>query len=331
MNPRRFAVNPVRLKLPTYFHSLRVGVAICSILCVSDAAWSQTAMPPLSRGNVIVNQDVLESLGPPPTNAEPTPLTPPHTTTVKAPAAPTTSSGKPQSQFFGPPGIGAAAAAPKPVYTPPPQRAAAATPAPTPAPTPKPVASTPAPTPTPPPATPVATATPKPAATAPVESETAAPPTPTVAQGNRQPVGQVPPPAPPPPAKIPDVAPAPAQTQTASLASPSYPSAPPVSQASVPFAIDSADLTDASKKAVAGIVAKMAGSTDARLKLSAYASGSPETISQTRRLSLSRALAVRSYLIEQGVKSTRIDVLALGNQVEGGGSADRVDLAVVAP
>lgn len=321
-----------------------MGVAICSILCLSDAAWSQTAMPPLSRGNVIVNQDVLESLGPPPTNAEPTLLTPPHTATAQAPAAPVTSSGKPQSQFFGPPGIGAAAAAPKPTYTPPPQRTATATPtpapvttpAPTPAPTPKPVASTPAPTPTPAAPAPVAAATPKPAATAPVESETPppptpAPPTPTVAQGNRQPVGQVPPPAPSPPAKIPDVTPAPAQTQTASLASPSYPSAPPVSQASVPFAIDSADLTDASKKAVAGIVAKMASSTDARLKLSAYASGTPETISQTRRLSLSRALAVRSYLIEQGVKSTRIDVLALGNQVEGGGSADRVDLAVVAP
>ena len=62
-----------------------------------------------------------------------------------------------------------------------------------------------------------------------------------------------------------------------------------------------------------------------RLQLRAYSGGTPETASQARRLSLTRALAVRSYLIEQGVRSTRIDVRALG-LVEDGGPADRVDL-----
>jgi outer membrane protein OmpA-like peptidoglycan-associated protein len=328
MNPRRFDVNPVRLKLPTYFPSLGMGVAICSLLCVADPAWSQVT-PPLSRGNVTVNQDVLDALGPPPSIPQASPLTPPRSAAQATAASPR--NGKPQSQFFGPPGIGTAAATPNPTYTPPAQHSAAATPSPAPTPTPKP-AATPAPAqtaaavPTPAPAPVPAAATP---AATPVQTETPPSPTPTIAQGNRQPVGQVPPPAPPPTAKVPDAAPA--QTQTASLATPSYPSAPPVSQTTIPFTADSSDLTDANKQAVAGIVAKMASSADARLKLSAYASGTPETISQTRRLSLSRALAVRSYLIEQGVKSTRIDVLALGNQAEGGGSADRVDLAVVAP
>ena len=47
-----------------------------------------------------------------------------------------------------------------------------------------------------------------------------------------------------------------------------------------------------------------------------------------RRLSLSRALQVRSYLIDQGVRSTRIDVRALGANVPSG-PADRVDIKTV--
>ena len=49
--------------------------------------------------------------------------------------------------------------------------------------------------------------------------------------------------------------------------------------------------------------------------------------SQARRLSLSRALTVRSYLISQGVRSTRIDVRALGARASDG-PADRVDLLI---
>ena len=65
-----------------------------------------------------------------------------------------------------------------------------------------------------------------------------------------------------------------------------------------------------------------------RLQLKAYASGSGDSASQARRLSLSRALAVRSELIEQGVRSTRIDVRALGNKSENG-TSDRVDVILV--
>ncbi len=48
--------------------------------------------------------------------------------------------------------------------------------------------------------------------------------------------------------------------------------------------------------------------------------------SKARRLSLSRALAVRAFLIDQGVRSTRMDVRALGDKVQDGPS-DRVDIA----
>jgi len=64
-----------------------------------------------------------------------------------------------------------------------------------------------------------------------------------------------------------------------------------------------------------------------RAQIVAYAAGTNDTASQARRLSLSRALAVRSYLIEKGIASTRLDVRALGHQVDSG-SPDRVDLTL---
>jgi outer membrane protein OmpA-like peptidoglycan-associated protein len=71
----------------------------------------------------------------------------------------------------------------------------------------------------------------------------------------------------------------------------------------------------------------MAGDDKLRIQLLAYAAGSDNTARQARRLSLSRALAARSFLIGEGVRSTRIDVRALGNKSEGG-PPDRIDIVV---
>jgi len=60
----------------------------------------------------------------------------------------------------------------------------------------------------------------------------------------------------------------------------------------------------------------------------AYAAGTPEDPSTARRLSLARALAVRSALIADGIASARIYVRALG-AVAGDSEPDRVDLAVL--
>ncbi|CAA6605745.1 putative Lysophospholipase [Rhodospirillaceae bacterium LM-1] len=78
-------------------------------------------------------------------------------------------------------------------------------------------------------------------------------------------------------------------------------------------------------KALAG---RMSKDEDIRLQLLAYAEGTDANASKARRLSLSRALAVRSYLIDQGVRSTRIDVRALGNKA-GSGPAERVDVVMM--
>lgn len=68
--------------------------------------------------------------------------------------------------------------------------------------------------------------------------------------------------------------------------------------------------------------------TNARLQLKAYAESSGNDTSKARRLSLSRALAVRSFLIENGLRSTRIDVRALGIARDGG-APDRVDILLL--
>ncbi|HTY70440.1 MAG TPA: OmpA family protein [Alphaproteobacteria bacterium] len=96
----------------------------------------------------------------------------------------------------------------------------------------------------------------------------------------------------------------------------------------IPFASGAADLPADSKSVLDQAAAQLKRDDEARLQIVAYASGGDDAGSQARRLSLSRALAVRSYLIDQGVRSTRMDVRALGNKSPDG-PADRVDILMV--
>jgi outer membrane protein OmpA-like peptidoglycan-associated protein len=98
--------------------------------------------------------------------------------------------------------------------------------------------------------------------------------------------------------------------------------------ARIDFAIGGAELPEVARPALERAIGEMKRDENARLQLIAYASGGDEAGSQARRLSLSRALAVRSYLIDQGVRSTRVDVRALGNKVPEG-PPDRVDVLLV--
>lgn len=95
----------------------------------------------------------------------------------------------------------------------------------------------------------------------------------------------------------------------------------------IPFGGEAAVLPEPSKGELKQIAGSLSKDPALRVQVMAYASGSDDG-GKARRLSLSRALAVRTYLIEQGIGSTRIDVRALGNTAEGGPS-DRVDLVVV--
>jgi outer membrane protein OmpA-like peptidoglycan-associated protein len=120
---------------------------------------------------------------------------------------------------------------------------------------------------------------------------------------------------------------APAETKTAAL---QPAKAPEMSGDVMQIVFPAGDsvLPPAAETPLAALAAQLAQDTSLRLQLKAYAGGDADAASHARRLSLSRALSVRSHLIEAGVRSTRIDVRALGNKSESG-PADRVDVFLV--
>ena len=94
------------------------------------------------------------------------------------------------------------------------------------------------------------------------------------------------------------------------------------------FDASATKLPSSARDGLKAVAAKMKGQDKLRMQLMAYAGGDGLSASKARRISLSRALAVRSYLIESGVRSTRIDVRALGNKTSAA-PVNRVDVMVV--
>ena len=188
----------------------------------------------------------------------------------------------------------------KPTTKPAPKRLAVAKPA-----KPSPAQATATPAPAAPGATPAAPAPPE--ATLP----TAPPATVALAPIAPPPPSQAPPPAPPP---ISDTATSAAAATGNGLR--------------VTFGTGEADLSPASATAIHGLVQTAPAGDSISYNVVAYAAGTPEDPSTSRRLSLSRALAVRSALIADGISSTRIYVRALGAP-EGDATPDRVDVAIL--
>lgn len=143
----------------------------------------------------------------------------------------------------------------------------------------------------------------------------------------RQPAAAAPAPTP-----APAPAPAPAEpppAQTAAAAPAPTPPAPPAvrppppagpAMATLQFGRDSAEISGESRSELER-VAKSLGNTR-QIEVRAYATG-PDP-ADARKVALARALAVRSYLIDQGVKA-RIEVGAFASETRGAGS-DRVDV-----
>lgn len=158
------------------------------------------------------------------------------------------------------------------------------------------------------PATPSAppSAPPAPAVVAaPANAPTAAPPAPVVADTS-------------------DPADAPMTTEQASAPT----SAPTDGLSQVLFNADNTKLSSDGQNVLDGVITKLSFSEKMRVQLLAYAAGEDLSSSKARRISLSRALSVRSYLIEKGVRSTRIDVRALGDKAEGD-QKNRVDVNMI--
>jgi outer membrane protein OmpA-like peptidoglycan-associated protein len=174
-----------------------------------------------------------------------------------------------------------------------PKAAPAPAPAPTVAPKPAQVAAAPAPAPKTPPA-------PKPEPVAPAKAA---------------------PPPPPPVVAAPAPTPAP-QPQVAARATPSPGEDGGVTLAFAPGSPDpgkdaNAQLTD--------IVQALTKDPSRRVRVLSYASDTAGNANQAKRLSLTRALNVRAYLMDQGVRSPNIEVRAMGNQ-DAGSNPDRVEV-----
>ncbi len=73
------------------------------------------------------------------------------------------------------------------------------------------------------------------------------------------------------------------------------------------------------------IATKLRDNATLHVVLLSYAASNGDQATMARRVSLSRALAVRAYLIDQAVDSKRINVQAEGDK-NPGGEPDRVDV-----
>ncbi len=244
------------------------------------------------------------------------------------------------------PVISTAKPAPEPVFAPPPARTQ---------PTPPPAAvaparSAPAAEPTPPPAAtapaspPAQTtlANPQPRLTPPTAEQ---PEAPAAAQ---EPLSPPPPPTATPPARQAAapaaVPPAPETTAPAAAPQEAKPTAPaePAPAAAAPqraaapasgvdlrivFPANAIDLPDSFKPQLEELAARMQAEPELRIEMRGYAMAREGGISRARRSSLQRALATRSFLLERQVKSTRIDVRALGDRTPEE-PVDRVDIII---
>jgi len=138
---------------------------------------------------------------------------------------------------------------------------------------------------------------------------------------------------PPPPPAVADagaVASAPAAPVTTEQAALPKTAAPtqPGDALRVIFEAEEAKLSEQARSELKTIVQGILDKSELRLQLLAYAGGESLSSSRARRLSLSRALAVRSFLIENGLRSTRIDVRALGDKTTEQ-PVNRVDVNIV--
>ena len=96
----------------------------------------------------------------------------------------------------------------------------------------------------------------------------------------------------------------------------------------IPFSIGTQDLPSNASDALDGLAERMKKDDNIRIQLMGYASNGDGSASQARRSSLFRALAVRTHLMKLGIRSTRMDVRALGQTDVEGVPPDRVDILV---
>src|SRR6185437_3611227 len=76
----------------------------------------------------------------------------------------------------------------------------------------------------------------------------------------------------------------------------------------VKFKVGATDLGSGSQPALDAIANRLLANESLRVQLVSHATGGADDAMEARRVSLARAVAVRGYLIDKGVRSLRIDV-----------------------
>lgn len=102
----------------------------------------------------------------------------------------------------------------------------------------------------------------------------------------------------------------------------------PAGEVSIPFGSTQIDLDVNQEALLKPLVDRLRNDERAAVRVQAYASGEASDPNKARRLSLQRALKVRKYFIDQGIRSVRVEVRALGMNGPDG-SVDRVDVLPV--
>lgn len=98
----------------------------------------------------------------------------------------------------------------------------------------------------------------------------------------------------------------------------------------VAFAADEATISDAAKPLLNELADRLSKDEGLSIQFLAYAGGDEAQASKARRLSLTRALTVRQFFLDRGVRSTRMEVRAMGNRGATNRSpVDRVEIVVV--
>jgi outer membrane protein OmpA-like peptidoglycan-associated protein len=107
--------------------------------------------------------------------------------------------------------------------------------------------------------------------------------------------------------------------------------APPVPQGGIRivFPTELNEVPAEANAALDDLAAQMVADDSMRIQIMCYSSGTEDTESKARRKSLQRCINIRQYLFKKDVRTTRMDVRALGLKSEGQ-PADRVDIVPAA-
>jgi hypothetical protein len=103
--------------------------------------------------------------------------------------------------------------------------------------------------------------------------------------------------------------------------------APPIPEGGIRIVFPSElnEVPTEANAALDDLASQMVADESMRIQIMCYASGTEDTESKARRKSLARCINIRQYLFKKDVRTTRMDVRALGLKSEGQ-PADRVDI-----